>query len=82
VSAQRFALRVSSAWASYPPAFLDGREVAEHCLRAFAEGAGLDVHLHPASAAYSDSSCSTAYTKGGDPFLDAVAVLRLAGGGL
>lgn len=54
---------------------IESREVAEECLRQFALGAGLDVHIHPADYT-SQLSVSTAFPKGGDMFYDAVAVLR------
>ncbi len=50
------------------------RASAELALLCFAEIANLDVHMHPGE--YSDSALSTAYIKGGDYFLQAVASVR------
>jgi hypothetical protein len=69
-----YELRIHADYALVGPSVLRGREYAEECLRQFAKGAGLDLHIHP--TAYSDSAVSTAFTRGGDAFLDAVASLR------
>jgi hypothetical protein len=50
------------------------RDAAVEALLDAAEAWDLDVHLHP--GAYTDSACSTLFPRGGDMFLDAVAVLR------
>jgi hypothetical protein len=67
-----YVFRITGDWGGRE--IFDRVEDAHARLRAFAAAEGLDVHIH--AGGWAGTCCSTAYTRGGDALLDAVAVVR------